>query len=519
MLSLIPPSTETYRRERPPRSTRLHRAHLVDGDPGTADNGPARFHGQTRHRDPGQFTLRRRSTATAGHVLHPRGRRRGVGDAHSTAEVQFLDAVPVGHQVGDQTCHAVRSPPRNLRRRRSGEPMWLCRPTVRFRCGSSATAFAAEAATPPASARPNFWSSWAVAMNSGVCLLTVTRTSTFGRTPVCSASRDSRPILVEGIGHDAAHTGLKRAPQLRSLLLLPWKSRRSPDTPARRAALQLPMVHIDAQPLLVGPAGDTAGEEGLPRRVDVGPGIGLCVGSAALPEVPLVQQEQRRSVFGHRLRPGPRRARGRRPRGRPWLATRTRTRHSGRRAVLPIGARMCEVLVPGPSRVSWHAGQRIRALTAATTSVREPAPRTDPGRWPPPALAAHSHSRAMCSGASSSSLRGRTRTSRRTCGGRWPLPPSTVRPDAVRAVRRPVAMIRGTLASTPSKADSRSCSSRPGRIPRYASRCPGPRRCAEPRRSGRGRTGRSTRVVVGALHQQVEIHRQRRIGRIPDQGV
>ena len=58
------------------------------------------------------------------------------------------------------------------------------------RRGSGATA---SAAAPPASEKPNFWSSWAVAMNSWVCASTptVTRTSTRGRTP--ALARRARP--------------------------------------------------------------------------------------------------------------------------------------------------------------------------------------------------------------------------------------------------------------------------------------------------------------------------------------
>ncbi len=55
------------------------------------------------------------------------------------------------------------------------EPMWEWMPTS-SRLSSFSTRRTASAACPPARAIPNFWSSWAVAMNSWVCASTPTVT-------------------------------------------------------------------------------------------------------------------------------------------------------------------------------------------------------------------------------------------------------------------------------------------------------------------------------------------------------
>ena len=49
--------------------------------------------------------------------------------------------------------------------------MWLCRPTSR-KLSAAKTRRTASIAAPPASEKPNFWSSCAVEMNSWVCAST-----------------------------------------------------------------------------------------------------------------------------------------------------------------------------------------------------------------------------------------------------------------------------------------------------------------------------------------------------------
>ena len=70
----------------------------------------------------------------------------------------------------------------------------------------------ASAAWPPASARPNFWSSWAVAMNSWVCASTptVTRICTRWRLPSLLGDVRDADDLLERVEHDPADAGLDR---------------------------------------------------------------------------------------------------------------------------------------------------------------------------------------------------------------------------------------------------------------------------------------------------------------------
>lgn len=75
------------------------------------------------------------------------------------------------------------------------EPMWEWMPSSsRESCPS--TRRTASAAEPSATAMPNFWSSWAVAMNSWVCASTptVTRICTGWRTPSSRATCATRAI-------------------------------------------------------------------------------------------------------------------------------------------------------------------------------------------------------------------------------------------------------------------------------------------------------------------------------------
>ena len=110
-----------------------------------------------------------------------------VGDSEPAAEVQLrqLNAVLVRD--------SGRAAPRRDERRPRTAGVEDLRADMRVqpgqRRGSSrrdSTAATASSAAPARSEKPNFWSSWAVAMNSWVCASTptVTRTSTAWRAPV-----------------------------------------------------------------------------------------------------------------------------------------------------------------------------------------------------------------------------------------------------------------------------------------------------------------------------------------------
>ena len=121
----------------------------------------------------------------------------GVGDAVAAPEVELgqVDAVDPGHlgvqpdepagrdleagRVEDLAADVGVQPEQRQAR--------LTAPTIRA---------TASAAWPPASEKPNFWSSWAVAMNSWVCASTptVTRTITGARTPSSAAIAATRSI-------------------------------------------------------------------------------------------------------------------------------------------------------------------------------------------------------------------------------------------------------------------------------------------------------------------------------------
>ncbi len=95
---------------------------------------------------------------------------------------------------------------------------------------------------PPDSDRPNFWSSWAVAMNSWVCASTptVTRTSTGATTPSSSATAATRSISSKESMTIRLTPCCSAALISAALLLLPCMPIRSPGTPARMATASSP---------------------------------------------------------------------------------------------------------------------------------------------------------------------------------------------------------------------------------------------------------------------------------------
>ena len=102
--------------------------------------------------------------------------------------------------------------------------MWLCSPTSASPSALSTrrTASAASLSRPPAMAKPNFWSSCAVAMNSWVCASTptVSRTSTGATTPALAGDRVQPGDLVERVEHHPADPGLDRGDQLGGRLVV-----------------------------------------------------------------------------------------------------------------------------------------------------------------------------------------------------------------------------------------------------------------------------------------------------------
>ena len=121
--------------------------------------------------------------------------------------------------------------------------MCECRPRSSS-TSSSRILNAAAAAAPPASEKPNFWSSCAVAMNSWVCASTptVTRTSTFGRTPRSRASSESRSISVNESTMIRPTPASTARVSSATDLLLPWKPIRSGGIPADSAVASSPPV-------------------------------------------------------------------------------------------------------------------------------------------------------------------------------------------------------------------------------------------------------------------------------------
>ena len=285
--------------------------------------------------------------------------------------------------------------------------MWLCRP-IRFRCGSSATAFAAEAATPPASARPNFWSSWAVAMNSWVCLHTDRHPDQHIRADAGLFGQSGQPAdLVEGIGHDAAHTGLKRAatPARSCCCRGRADGRRTPLIHPQGYPTPPWCTHRCATPCSSAQRAIRPERKAWPRSRRR-PRHSLCVGSGGLPEVPLVQQEQRRSVFATACVTGTP-ASSRTPSTRAAVVSHTDSDKAFRSAGgSPIGA-ACEVPCRGrgelacrPAYPCANSGDYIRSGSLHPHRSRPLATTC---------LLRRTATAVRCSGASSSSLRGRTR--------------------------------------------------------------------------------------------------------------
>ena len=192
-----------------------------------------------------------------------RGRRgvgAGVGDAEAAAQVDLGQLDPgLGGERRRAAGGSGGRRPRSPRHRRSASRCGSgCRPAPApaRRAGRSASS-----AWPPAMEKPNFWSSWAVAMYSWVCASTpvVTRTMTRGRSP----SPRRRPADRAGSISSKESTMIRPTPASRAssssvlALVVAVQPDRARVDPGPQGHGQLaPGADVDAEALLGDPAGD-----------------------------------------------------------------------------------------------------------------------------------------------------------------------------------------------------------------------------------------------------------------------
>ena len=191
------------------------------------------------------------------------------------------------------------------------DPMCEWMPTSRS-SGRAATARTASRAAPEVSDRPNFWSSWAVAMNSWVCASTpvVTRTSTSATTPA-AAGEVGQPIhLLQGVDDVAAHPCGQPRAQLGAGLVVAVQADPLGGEPGRTGQCQLAAgAHVEAEALLGQPAHGGRAQEGLAREGHraghVAVGVGRLERRGPGPEVSLVEDHGRGAVRGREVPDGP----------------------------------------------------------------------------------------------------------------------------------------------------------------------------------------------------------------------
>ncbi len=285
------------------------------------------------------------------------------------------------------------------------EPMWECRPT-RSRPGAASTRRTASRASPPASEKPNFWSSCAVAMNSWVCASTptVVRTSTGWVVPRSVHRRDSRSISASESTTIRPTPASSAAASSASDLLLPCRSIRSPGKPARTATASSPPVHTSRpSPSSLDPAGHRGAEERLGGVEDHRAAERLPVVAAAPAQVGLVQQEDRAAVLGHQVGDVVA-AQGQAPAAVPGEAERPDGRVQRAQVVggTAVQALVGELAGPRPGGVGTHRRTAYIRSGALTPSSRSPLASTT-------RVASTSQSRARWVSVGSSSPRGSTR--------------------------------------------------------------------------------------------------------------
>ena len=170
-------------------------------------------------------------------------------------------------------------------------PMWEWSPSSRSP-GASCTRRTARRASPLAIEKPNFWSSWAVAMYSWVWASTpaVTRIITPVVRPSLPATLDEALDLVEGVDDDPTRTELDSALELAQALVVAVEAdplHREP-RPLRDEQLAA-RADVQREPLLGQPARDGRAQEGLAGVVDVVGGEGVAEGAPPVSEVDLVE--------------------------------------------------------------------------------------------------------------------------------------------------------------------------------------------------------------------------------------
>ncbi len=125
-------------------------------------------------------------------------------------------------------------------------PMWLCSPTSESRSDFSTRRTASAASV---SAKPNFWSSCAVAMNSWVWASTptVTRTMTSTTTPRSRAMASSRAISWNESSTTRPTPASTAATSSAYDLLLPCNAIRPTGKPARSAMASSPPLQTSSE--------------------------------------------------------------------------------------------------------------------------------------------------------------------------------------------------------------------------------------------------------------------------------
>ena len=281
--------------------------------------------------------------------------------------------------------------------------MWLCSP-VSSRCGSRMIRTAAVSASPVASEKPNFWSSWAVAMNSWVCASMPDgradehrHRGAAGRHP--GRGHRHQPVdLVERVDDDVPDPGVDGQLQFHDRLVVAVQG--DPlgrEARGQRQAQLVAAAGVQVQAVLGHPPRDLPAEERLRGVVHVGAveGGGELRGPAA--EVVLVEDEQRRAVRAGQLgdRPAAQVQLAVDPLRRPRPDVRVERAEVRRRRARRRG--LGDVPVQRPRRVRPHI--RSGACTPRTASPLRSTV----------AVAAHAHSRAVVCGPGTSSPRGSTR--------------------------------------------------------------------------------------------------------------
>ena len=181
------------------------------------------------------------------------------------------------------------------------EPMCECRPSSSSP-GAACTRRTASSASPAVIEKPNFWSSWAVAMYSCVCASTPAVTRTITRAVRAELGGQRRPAG-RSRGRSRRRSG-RRRPRRRARssavdLLLPWKPIRAGAKPARRATASSPPEQTSRRsPSSATQRATVGAQERLAGVVDVVGRERLAEGAGAGPEVGLVEDVRRRAVLG-----------------------------------------------------------------------------------------------------------------------------------------------------------------------------------------------------------------------------